>query len=272
MKKTKKIIKYSIISFGITFVVYLFWGPLFPWLPFKFGYKSLKYENATIYILDKDKLENDYQNIDELMRGAEQRYDLKYNRHLNVFICLSKNEILRFTPWMSKEIGGYSYETGETVFINDKKLIERDKNKSEYLGHELTHALLQQNTTFLKAHKMTQQMWITEGTAVFFSGPTYYENREAYLADLISSTRTYCDNCDKSFSTLTPDSPIFTYTFYGDFVNYLYQTYGSDKFNEFLKTYIKNPENYREDFANYYGSNLDKVFDKYYEWATSTQL
>ena len=44
--------KYFFLAFCLLLVAYLFWGPLFPWSPFKFGYKKIEFSKATVYITE----------------------------------------------------------------------------------------------------------------------------------------------------------------------------------------------------------------------------
>ncbi len=66
--------KYFLLIILLPVLLYLFWGPLFPWSPLKPGFNKIEYSKATVYITDFEG-ENIVYNLDQILQeeGCKQK-------------------------------------------------------------------------------------------------------------------------------------------------------------------------------------------------------
>jgi hypothetical protein len=62
---------------------------------------------------------------------------------------------------------------------------------------------------------------------------------------------------------MTFDELRFKYTFYGFLIEFLVQTHGIKKLQDYLKRYLKNPDTYEMLFIEIYGSDVTEILKQY---------
>jgi len=231
-------------------------GPLLPWSPVKPGYDAASYARADVYFNKNEPEPEDYQKVDGMMAEAEAFHRLKFHRRVKVIACKNWGDCARAWPWMNvRPLGGVTLSTGDAIYLTPK-LKEKNFNVAEFLRHELSHALISQNTTIRNSLKLTDQAWFSEGMAVWFGDQTAYLSRaefleqakDADLAKFIDPAR-----MDRS----APDwSARFAYPAQRYFLEYLKQTYGADRFQDFLVQYIRDPDAYPALFSGTFRQSL----------------
>ncbi|MFQ6676706.1 MAG: hypothetical protein ACE5D0_00150 [Fidelibacterota bacterium] len=182
--KIKKI-RLLLAAVLLSLVFYLFWGPLFPWNPIKFGYEKISALKATVYVNNFTERDSSVYHIDQIMQEEENFHGLTYVNHLTIVVLNKESNNKRYLPWLKGS--GYSVSLSPLNLI----YIGSNARKSppgieSYLKHELSHMFIDQNTTFKKAMKIHKQAWFVEGIAEYFSGHSFYTKNE--LMKLMKTT------------------------------------------------------------------------------------
>lgn len=257
----KKKITYivTIISMGLLF--YLFWGPLFAWSPIKPGFQKIPSSKANIYIQNMTSSDSIVFHIDTILDEEETFHKLSYQKKCTIIIVDPTTSMKRFAPWLRGS--GYSVSLSMLNLIYIGPTARRSSfGIKTYLKHELSHMLMDQNTSFRKALKMHEQGWLLEGIAQYFSGHHFYSPWE--FVEI-------CKSRQISFGSLREQNPLemsfpnlkLNYTYYQLFIDYLVNQYGLAALQDYIKLYIEAPESYREMFGTVYGSELDSILDAF---------
>ena len=256
-------------------IVYGFlFGPLFPYSPIKPGFSTLKLDRCDIVYPDNTRIAPEYATLEQLIQEAEQFHHLRFKERVQVILCATNAQHKRFS--MS---GGHACttQTGTVVYIRPsiettaypprqpaggnylstiRPSEETRRDLTGFLKHELSHALLYQNTSLRKAFKLKR--WIEEGVAVYFGNPDhYYQGAELrYLA----IDQGYFFNLlnDDSEPTGIPGGikHYFTYGMFREFMDYLIQTYGLESVLAYIHEYIEAPAEEEDLFESHFGASL----------------
>jgi hypothetical protein len=245
----------------VIIISYLFWGPLFPWNPVKLGYKKIKSSKAVIYINEMTERDSVVYLIDELILEEEKFHDLKYVADFKIIILDKDSNMKRYVPWLKGAGFSVSLSLANLIYIGPTAR-KSPSGIEPYLKHELSHLLIDQNTSFKKTLKIHEQGWFIEGIAEYFSGHSFYSKSE-FLE--------ICKMNNLHFTSLYKKNPLkmslkevrFKYTFYRFFIEFVVENYGLKKLQEYLKKYIKNPGDYKELFVEVYSNDLTKLLDKF---------
>jgi hypothetical protein len=236
------------------------YGPLLPWSPVKPGYETASFARARIFFAKSGPLLDDYRAIDQMMAEAEQFHRLRFRSPVSVIACKSWGDCERGLPWLSvRGLGGITLATGDVIYITPK-LAERHFHTGEFLRHELSHALLSQNTTMLKTHQLNDSPWFFEGLAVSFGRQQDFFTREQFhdLAGRVELAE-YLDPARRA----SPWNARFAYPVQRYFVEYLKDRYGDDRFSRYLLSAISGPRRMMPQFAEVFGNSFTAVIADY---------
>ena len=259
--KIKSRRKFFFLTFLLLVVLYLLWGPLFPWNPLKFGFKKIESPKATVYITDFNG-ENVVYKLDEILQEGEKFHGMGFKEKFKIIILGKESNMKRYLPWMKGS--GYSVKLG---FLNVIYIGANARNSQYGIGvflkHEISHLLIHQNTSSSGNNlEILKQGWLAEGVATYFGGPHYYEKNE--FIELWTENGLTFDNLYEE-NPLEMDRSIFRlkYTYYRFFIEFLIETYGIEKFQAYLKSYINNPKSYKIIFPEVYNEELNEILRKY---------
>lgn len=173
--KAKK--KYWVLLIFIIILIYLFWGPLFPWNPIKIGYTKISSSKATIYIDEITQNDSVVYRINELIHEEEKFHNLTYANNFKIVVLSKESNMKRYLPWLKGSDYSVSLSIADLIYIgpNARKSL---RGIEPYLKHELSHLLIDQNTTFKKSLTIHEQGWLTEGIAEYFSGHSFLSKDE----------------------------------------------------------------------------------------------
>ncbi|MCD4735986.1 MAG: hypothetical protein K8R53_08085, partial [Bacteroidales bacterium] len=162
--------KYFILIFILLVVLYLFWGPLFPWSPLKLGFKKIESSKATVYITDFND-ESVVCNLDEILQEEEKFHGLKFRERFKIIILGKESNMKRYLPWLKGS--GYSVKLGFLNVIYIGAIARNSQYGIEiFLKHEISHLLIHQNTSSSADNmEIVKQGWLAEGVATHFGGP-----------------------------------------------------------------------------------------------------
>ena len=257
--KIKK--RYIFIFIFLLIILYLLWGPLFPWSPVKIGFKTIESSHATIYIQDFNG-ENVVYKLDEIIAEAEKFHGIKFKEKFKIIILDKESNMKRYLPWMKGT--GFSVKLGFANVIYLGSIARNSPNGIEvYLKHEISHLLIHQNTSSAENNfEILNQGWFAEGTATYYGGPYYYfknEFLELWIANKLGFDKLYEKNphkMDVRMNTLY-------YTYYRFFIEFLIESYGIEKYQIYLKKYISYPKKYKILFNEVYKNDLIEILKKF---------
>jgi hypothetical protein len=226
-------------------VAALFAGPLFPWSPLKPGYTHFVMHRADAYYPSGTILEEPYQALDTLIDEAEKFHRLKMPDRITVITPSSWSAFRRHAPWEgSNAIAALTLQTGTVIYVTPK-IAEKHIDTTEFLRHELSHAIIDQNTTLWRGHKLNAQPWLYEGLAVDFGNQKSYLTRAEFLERARTRPLAPVFNGDNSDMR-------FNYVAWRYFLDFLISTRGRDKFQEYLLGAMQDPDRARAMFPEYF--------------------
>ena len=216
------------------------YGPLLPWSPVKPGYAIAPFSRAEIFFASSRPLPGAYSEIDAIVTEAEAFHRLRFQRPVRVIGCKNWGDCERGLPWLRvHSLGGVTLATGDVIYITPK-LAEMHFSTGEFLRHEISHSLLHQNATLLKAYRIGRSApWLTEGLAVSFARQRDYFSREQFL-EMAAHVELagYLDPARPA----SPWNARFAYPTQRYFVEYLKRQHGEDTFAAYLRQAIAAPD------------------------------
>jgi len=269
MKKIsiKKVLKRTAIIVGAFFIAVVAlsfpYGPLLAWSPIKPGYNHLALQRADIYFSAGEQLSPDYQEIDRMMNDAEEFHHLKFQTRMKVIACKDWGSCARYMPWMRvRGVGGVTLATGDVIYLTPQ-LKERNLSTAEFLRHELSHALISQNTSIRNSLKLTDQAWFSEGLAVSFGRQVAYLSRAEFLAKAKDVEMAVYLDPERIDRSLPGWSIRFAYPAQRYFLEYLKVRFGGERFQQFFLGYIATPDEYRKIFSDAFGLPFADAIGEY---------
>jgi hypothetical protein len=225
-------------------------GPLFPWSPLKPGYTHFILHRADIYYPSGTTLDESYKQMDLFIEEAETFHKLKMPDRITVIASRSWTDFHLQAPWQrGNAIAGLTLQTGTVIWITPK-VGEKNLDPAEFLRHELSHAILNQNMPLWRGHKMNGQPWLFEGLAVNFG------RQKSYLTEDEFRARAQTDPLAPVFNGNNSDMR-FNYVAWRYFVDYMITKRGRDKFQDYLLRVMQDPDQARTVFPEYFGVSFD---------------
>jgi hypothetical protein len=224
-------------------------GPLFPWSPIKPGYIHFTLHRADIYYPSGTTLDESYKQLDSFIDEAEKFHQLKMPDRIAVIAPRTWTDFHLQVPWQRGPVGALTLQTGTAIFVTPK-LAEKHFDTAEFLRHELSHAILDQNMTLWRGHKMNREPWLYEGLAVDFGQQKSYLTEDEFLARAQTQPLAPAFNGDNSDMR-------FNYVAWRNFLEYLIRTRGRDKFQDYLLRVMQDPDQARALFPEFFGVSFD---------------
>jgi hypothetical protein len=230
-------------------------GPLFPWSPLKPGYTHFILHRADIYYPTGTTLEEPYRQMDSFISEAETFHRLKMPDRITVIAPRTWTDFHLQAPWQRGPVGALTLQTGTVIFITPK-LAEKHLDTAEFLRHELSHAILDQNTTLWRGHKLNGQPWLFEGLAVDFG------RQKSYLTEDEFVQRARTEPLASAFNGGSADMR-FNYVAWEHFLEHLIHTRGRDKFQDYLLRVMQDPDQARALFPDNFGISFDDAIREF---------
>jgi hypothetical protein len=230
-------------------------GPLFPWSPVKPGYTHFTLHRADIYYPSGTTLEDAYQQVDNFIAEAETFHRLKMPDRITVIAPRTWTDFHLQAPWQRGPVGALTLQTGTVIFVTPK-IAEKHFDTAEYLRHELSHAILDQNTTLWRGHKLNSQPWLFEGLAVDFGRQKSYLTEDEFIARAQTEPLLPVFNSDNSDMR-------FNYVAWRYFLEYIIHSRNRDKFQDYLLRVMQDPDRARTLFPEYFGRSFDDAVGEF---------
>jgi hypothetical protein len=230
-------------------------GPLFPWSPVKPRYTHFTLHRADIYYPSGTSLEEPYRKLDSLIAESEAFHRLKMPDRITVIAPRTWTDFHLQAPWQRGPVGAITMQTGTVIWVTPK-IAEKRFDTEEFLRHELSHAILDQNTTLWRGHKLNGQPWLFEGLAVDFGRQKAYLTQDEFIA------RAQTEPLASAFSGSNPDMR-FDYVAWRYFLEYLIRTRGRDRFQDYLLRVMQDPDRARAVFPEYFGISFDNALQEF---------
>lgn len=243
-------------------------GPLLAWSPMKPGYEEFSASTYTVYYPKGTALPEYYKRQDTYIQQFCEQLDLPLKKHITI-IRTSEANMQKYLPGISAEsIGGVALQTGDILYINYEKV--QGKAEEEFVRQKLIHLLHYQNTTIINSFNAEKRTYMSEGIPFYASGSRYY-SRERFLKRLKNATLEETTEGDTiyrtdAFAALDKESGEqykVSHMLYGEFIGYLMNTYGQEKFNAFNHAFLENPFMHRELFEKHFGKKLEVVLQEF---------
>lgn len=252
--------KYYIISFFLLLlIIYLFWGPLFPWSPIKPGYEHFTSSKISLSIKERTEEDSVVLRMDQVIKDEEAFHGLKFKSRVRIIVTGKNSNIRRFTPWIPGKGYSISLSALNLVYIGPTSR-KSTFGIEPYIKHELSHMLIGQNTDGLdKKMEMLRQSWLVEGLAIYFGGPRFYSKDEVRAMFRMHGME-FSSLHEANIKEVPMEVQRLYYSYYGYFTEFLIRSYGLDKLQQYLKAYIEDPFAYEKLFLDVYGSNKKDIF------------
>lgn len=259
MKRSRKFVFAISLCFFLLVLLAFPFGPLFPWSPVKPGYHTTNFARGELYSAAGQPVEADYALLDHLMAEAENFHQMHFSRRIKVIACKDWATCERGVPWLSMHSLGGVMLAGDVIYITPK-LKEKNFSTAEFLRHELSHALLTQNTTLLKGYRLNWQPWFYEGLAVSFGRQHDYLSRTEVLEKI--STVAVVQYLDPAQAPAEWNARL-AYPLQRYFIEWLKATYSAERFQDFLTRNLAAPDDWRATFAAVYQFSFTEAAASY---------
>ena len=288
-KRVKSVLKIAVlIGVGAVgaFVLYaLLFGPLFAFSPLKLGFDELRLGRCSVFYPRETTPDPAYSKADDLMAEAEEFHRLTFKKRVRVIVCATNSQYRRFSH--ASGIAS-TIPTGTVIYIRPSiaeatyppridhqdgklKLLppanHANRDLPSFLKHELSHAILYQNTTLWKAMKIKR--WVEEGLAIYFGNSDHYYARGRGGDELrvlaIDDGFWFPLTDDEAEPPGIPDGikHFFSYGVYCGFITYLVDTYGRDHVLTFVRDYVRAPQNEEALFKKQFAVSLNEAVEGY---------
>jgi len=260
-----------------------FFGPLFPYCPVNPGFDRMELGRCTVIYPGGSVLPPEYSTLDTLMDETEKFHQMSFRKRVKVVVCATPGQYKRFSRG-----GGHASttQTGTAVYIAPSigettypPPLQREgeareaasppktgrRDLSGFLKHELSHAILYQNTGLFRAFRIKN--WVEEGLAIYFGNPDHYYRGEEFRALAFRQGCFFNLLDDESEPVVTPPDIKFYYKYgaYCEFMAYLVDKYGLDGVLNFVHAYIKSPADEEALFQTSFGCSPAAMLDRFRE-------
>ncbi|NOT60427.1 MAG: hypothetical protein HOP19_09405 [Acidobacteria bacterium] len=259
MKLRRKLVISTSLLFFLLLITAFPFGPLFPWSPLKLGYHSVQHARGEVFVSNTQPDNTALATLDQMMKEAETFHQLSFKRRVKVIACEDWGTCERGLIWMNvRPLGGVTL-AGDVIYITPK-LKEKNFSTAEFLRHELSHALIGQNTTLLNIFRLNEQPWFYEGLAVSFGKQQDYIKRDEWLR--LSQTTSLTQYLDPALRPAEWNAR-FAYPTQRYFTEWLKATYGAEKFHQFLTRNLMEPTQWRATFATVFATPFLEAAQRY---------
>lgn len=277
----------AIIAVPLLIYGFLF-GPLFPYSPLKIDFAEEHFSWYTLIYPKSTNLSPEYLALGSLFDEAETFHRLRFKKPVKIIVCATIGQYKRFSLaggractaqtgtiiYISPMVKNAKYPPNIAINKNHTTILEpphtTPRDLASFLKHELSHALLYQNTSLFKALNISR--WFEEGFAVYF-GNSHHYYQGAQLKTLAVDQGYFFDLFDDKAEPEGIPREIkyyFMYGIYSEFMNYLITTYGVDRVLNFMTEYLTAPKDEEQLFASFFGVSPQEALERFFQHLKQT--
>lgn len=235
------------------------YGPLFPWSPVKPGYATMSLARADVFYPTGANFPKAYSQVDQFVAEAEAFHKLPMPRRLRIVACRDWSDFIRFSPLTpGRAVAGVTLNPGTVIYISPK-IAERGFDTGEFLRHEIAHAAVMQNISFLNERRLRHHTWLYEGVPVWFARQRAFLTQDEFLAQARTMDLLPVLEFDANASHPAKIDMRFAYIAWSDFLDYLVQQRGRDLFDRFFRSAQLDPGQVNAMFERSYGAPFSVV-------------
>jgi GR25 family glycosyltransferase involved in LPS biosynthesis len=265
-KKTKYIVVGIVIIFLIIFSYQLLWCKLFPYSPVKIGFMKHNLSNVVVYAQNGSTY-YDYNKIDTLISAIEKFHNLNFIRKPEILFFRDSNSYSQRSITKARFC---AYPNGSLVVSPwaVQEALDGKISMEIYLRHELSHTLLYQHMGVVTAYFFYPR-WLLEGIAVYSTnqmGTSWYPSKK--------ETYNYIRQGNflppEYFNTKKEDEvklevkykTTFMYSEFACIVDYLIETYGKQKFIQYMAQLLDSCQHDKV-FRDVYGIDFENCLHNF---------
>ncbi|MBI2685275.1 MAG: hypothetical protein HYX27_03090 [Acidobacteria bacterium] len=232
------------------------YGPLLPWSPVHPGYAEVAGERVSIVYPQEMALPDALRKPDALLAEAEQFHRLYAGRRVKIFICADWAVAYRVLPRLARRgVGAITLATGNAIYVLPT-VQEKGLDHVEFVRHELSHAVLNQNQSIRNALRITEVQWLAEGIAVWFGRQKAYVTDEDFLRGAEKRNLAALIDPDRRGEIAGPFDIRYGYVCWKHFNVYL-ESQGPDRYWGYVHAVIQEPLQWRSLFERHFQQKLD---------------
>lgn len=265
----RKILLTSILAIIGILICQVLYGRIFPFSPIVTGFNKQEHQRAIIYYRSADI--SRFGSIDSLVQAIEQSHQLTFGRKVEIFICDTDRQYHSYTGANARFITTPGYGR---IFVSARAKDDYQNQRihlETYLKHELSHSLLYQNMSLF--HSLQYPGWFMEGLATYSAGQmgvdgylspeeTVVRMREGYFAEP-EDWGTALSSRGRTIKELKLENKYhFIYAEFALIISDLIQTYGEDRFREFLQRSLTE-NNFYQLFATSFGIGFESYVKQF---------
>lgn len=246
---------------GFIVIVIVCWalayGPLFAWSPVHPGYNSFRLRRAEILYPTGSTPDPALRQVDSYIGETESWLQMTMHKPITVVVCRNWPDFFRFVPMIRGRVGAVTLDTGTAIYVAPR-VAEKHLDLAEFLRHELTHALVDQNVPIWRVYQMRPTSWLAEGVPVNVGRQKSYVTRAEFLArardtNLLPVIDTTKESADMRFN----------YIAWSNFIDYLRQTRSHATFLRYFRTFLNDPAGQHRNFQQIYGKPLPDTIQEF---------
>ncbi|MEZ4700436.1 MAG: hypothetical protein R2834_08905 [Rhodothermales bacterium] len=238
-------------------------GPLLPWSPVRPGYTGQKAGKALLIVPRETPLPPGFVRLDALIGMVEERTGLWLESPVRIVLAgswgqFNRGALLGFDA-RPGEVLGATLPTGTIVYLSPRAL-EPDRNASEVLLHEMTHAVLFQHMSLPNSFAFRKLDWLEEGLAEHIGDANPILSDSAWSRLAVDEGYLYPVTQGVG-SVAIPDAERYRFVLESQrlFVQYLMVRFGSETFYQFLDRVLADPERHAEAFQSVFGLSEEEA-------------
>jgi hypothetical protein len=227
------------------------------------GYSIQHFSRADVLYPAGTELPAAYRSVDAYIAQSEIFHQFPVRSRVMVIVCRNWSDFKRFFPIPKAEmLAGATLLNGTVIFITPK-VTEKGLEPGEFLRHELSHATLNQHQSLLSAWQMRRQQWFVEGLAVSFGNQKAFVTPVEFVTaaqetDLLPIIYPEGHAANAAHFNMRVGYQAWRY-----FLEYLIETRGRSLFQQYMIAYMAKPTEYRQAFANCYGTTLQQAIGQF---------
>jgi hypothetical protein len=269
--KKRALAIFVVAAIALLVVYHLLFGRLFPFSPLVLGFSRQAFGGFVVYHHGQPESSR-LTYLNDVVVMEEKYHGLLFKWKPEVFLCADDREYERLSGSKAR------FNAINSRLFVSRRALEDARNEvidlSVYLTHELSHCLLQQHISLLKAMEMPR--WLMEGTAMDCAGQVgvgIYPSQSSVYESVAKGI--FCEPEDfgscffeaEKGTALTcsiENKTAFFYSEFGCLVAFLRSSHGEQRYQAFLKDIVQSGTlDVERSFERVYGTKFSDEVERF---------